>query len=222
MVLQRTRRATDARSGARKVLRRFLARPIIGVFLVVPLLGAFLEMGMPEWLLTVSGVAALYLALDLFLAWLRRPVPAEAGSSVNLLAWVAGIGVLAAAGWTAGSYRYHGELVALVGTVTAVGVGLGSPRSVAVLWAVAAGAAVAVGTSVAGPLTGESAMVAAAIAVGVWFGAVIGAVVDRFVRVRRVPVGTRAAAGAPAAVGAPATVGTSGQSQPARVDVRTN
>jgi hypothetical protein len=197
MVLTRTRRAADARSDARRVLRRFLARPIIGLFLVVPLLGAFLEVGSPPLLLTVAGVAALYLAIDLFLSWLRRPVRAELASSLNLVAWVGGIAVLAAAGRSNDGWPFHGELVAFVGAVTAVGVGLGSPRGVALLWAVAAGAAVALGASATGPLTGESAMVAAAIAVGTWFGAVIGAVTDRLVHVRRVPT--------PAAMAATAT-----------------
>ena len=85
----------------------------------------------------------------------------------------------------------HGELVALVGTVTAVGVGLGNARAVAILWTLAAAAAVAFGASVPGPLTGESAVVPASLAVGTWFGAVIGAVMDRLLRVRRAPLGER-------------------------------
>ena len=206
MVLQRSRRSTDARSDMRGVIRRFLARPIIGLFFVVPLLGAFLEIGTPSWLLTMSGVAALYLAVDLFLEWLRRPVPASVGSSLNLLAWVAGIGVLAAAGWDPETRQFHGELVALVGTVTAVGVGLGNARAVAILWTLAAAAAVAFGASVPGPLTGESAVVPASLAVGTWFGAVIGAVMDRLLRVRRAPLGERPV---PAPASTPASARTS-------------
>ncbi len=140
MAVSLTRRSSDApvaerklatRSDARRVLRRFLARPVIGVFLVVPLLGAILNMGSPSWLLTVSGIAALYLAVDLFLSWIRRPVSAELAAYSNLVAWIAGLAVLAAAGWTSAAFQYHGELVALVGMATGFAVGLGSPRAVA-------------------------------------------------------------------------------------------
>jgi hypothetical protein len=188
MAVSLTRRSSDrsqvaeptlARSDTRRVLRRFLARPVIGVFLVVPLLGAILHMGSPAWLLTVSGVAALYLSVDLFLTWMRRPVPAELAAYSNLVAWIAGIAVLSAAGWTTAAWQYHGELVALVGMATGFAVGLGSPRAVALLWTVGACAAVALGASLTGPLTAEPAMAVAAIAIGTWFGAVVGLIVER-------------------------------------------
>jgi hypothetical protein len=86
----------------------------------------------------------------------------------------------------------------VVGAVTAVGVGLGNPRTVAFVWAVAAGTAVALGASIVAPLTTESAIAPAAIAVGAWFGAAIGVVVDRLVPVSRVRRRRRGAA-APAA-----------------------
>ena len=191
-----SRRATDGRADAQHLLRRFLARPMIGLFLVVPLLGAFLQMGSPSILLLVAGLAAVYLAVDLFLAWLGRPVPEEPAASLNLVAWVSGIFVLAAGSWSAAAWQFHGELVTLVGAVTAVGVGLGSSRAVAVLWTVAAAAAVAAGASVSGPLGAESAMAAAAIAVGTWFGAVIVVVGDRILFARRVAVPSSAPAGA--------------------------
>jgi hypothetical protein len=198
MVLSPSRRATDSRAGAQQLLRRFLARPMIGLFLVVPLLGAFLQMGSPAVLLTVAGLAALYLAVDLLLAWLGRPVPEETAASLNLVAWASGIFVLAAGSWSAAAWQFQGELVTLVGAMTAVGVGLGSSRVVAVLWTVAAAAAVAAGASVSGPLTVESAMVAAAMAVGTWFGAVIGVVGDRILFARRMAVPSSSPAGAPA------------------------
>jgi hypothetical protein len=196
-----TRRSSDAsrvaeatlatRFDARRVLRRYLARPVIGVFLVVPLLGAILNMGSPSWLLTVSGAAALYLSADLFLTWLRRPVEAEVAAYANLVAWTTGLAVLAAAAWTMGAWQYHGELVALVGVVTGFAVGLGSPRTVAALWTVTAGAAVALGASLIGPLTAEPAMVVAAIAIGTWFGGAAGLIVGRFVQApRTAPRGT--------------------------------
>jgi hypothetical protein len=195
MAISLSRRSSDApqvaeqkvatRAGSQRVLSRFLARPVIGVFLVVPLLGAILNMGSPSWLFTVSGVAALYLAVDLFLSWIRRPVPAELAAYSNLVAWIAGLAVLAGAGWATAGFQYHGELVALVGIVTAFAVGLGSPRNVAALWAVAAGAAVALGASLTGPLTAEPVMVVAAIAVGTWFGAAVSLIVGRFVHVSR-------------------------------------
>lgn len=202
-----SRRTTDGRAGAQQLLRRFLARPMIGLFLVVPLLGAFLQMGSPFVLLTVAGIAALYLAVDLFLAWLGRPVPDEPAASLNLIAWVSGIFVLAAGSWSVAAWQFHGELVTLVGAVTAVGVGLGSPRAVAVLWTVAAAAAVAAGASVSGPLTVESAMGAAAIAVGTWFGAVIVVVGDRILFARRMPTPAPAQAGASAPKGSRADEG---------------
>lgn len=163
----------------RWVLRRFVARPLTGMFLVAPLLAAVLGLGTPSILLTVSGAAAIYLAVDLFLTWLQRPMAAELGSYLNLVAWTAGIGVLAAAGWPDPAWQYHGELVTLVGMATGFAVGLGSPRIVAILWVVTASAAVALGASLTGPLTGEPAMVVAAIAIGTWFGGVIGLVVER-------------------------------------------
>jgi hypothetical protein len=199
MVLPPARRASDARADAHQVLRVFLARPMTGVFLVVPLLGAFLGMGAPSLLMTLSGVAALWLAADLFLAWIRRPVGRDLASSLDLMAWTAGLAVLAAAGWKSAAFEYHGEPVALVGAVIAVGVGLGSPRTVTVVWAVAAGTAVALGASLVTSLTAESAIAPAAIAVGAWFGAAIGVVVDRLVPVSRVRGRRRGAAAAAAA-----------------------
>jgi hypothetical protein len=149
------------------------------MFLVVPLLAALLDLGNASILLTLSGAAAIYLALDLFLTWIGRPVASELGSNLNLVAWTAGIGVLAAAGWPEPAWQYHGELVTIVGMATGFAVGMGSPRAVAVWWTVAASAAVALGASLTGPLTAEPAMVVAAIAIGTWFGAVVGLVVER-------------------------------------------
>jgi hypothetical protein len=206
MVLPTSRRSADDRADAHDILRAFLARPITGVLLVVPLLGAFLGMGTPPLLMTLSGAAALWLAVDLLLSWGRRSVPIEVGGYLNLLAWTAGLGLLAAAGWKSSAFEYHGELVALVGAVVAVGVGLGSPRVVTVVWALAAATAVAFGASMVAPLTAESVIAPAAIAVGSWFGAAIGVVVDRLVPVSRVR-GSRQAASVSAAssVGNPAS-----------------
>jgi hypothetical protein len=166
------------RSQPRWVLRRFVARPLTGMFLVVPLLAAVLDLGNASILLTLSGAAAIYLALDLFLSRIGRPVAAELGSHLNLVAWTAGIAALAAAGWPEPAWQYNGELVTLVGMATGFAIGMGSPRGVAALWTVAAGAAVALGASLTGPLTAEPAMVVAAIAIGTWFGAVVGLVVE--------------------------------------------
>jgi hypothetical protein len=185
MVLPTARRSSDDRADAHDILRAFLARPITGVLLVVPLLGAFLGMGSPQILMTLAGAAALWLAIDLLLAWMRRPVSIEVGGYLNLVAWTAGLGVLAAAGWKSAEFEYHGELVALVGAVVAVGVGLGSPRVVTVVWGIAAATAVALGASMVAPLTAQSAVAPAAIAVGAWFGAAIGVVVDRIVPASR-------------------------------------
>jgi hypothetical protein len=179
MAVHGNQRSTDVSRSAQRIVGRYLARPVIGVFIVVPLLGAVLKMGNPSWLLTISGAAALYLAVDLLLSWLRHPVRAGVGQHLNLIAWTAGIGAMSAAAWTASGFPYHGELVALVGVVSALAVGLGSSRAEAVLWTVAAGAAVALGASVSGRLVVESGMVVASIAVGTWFGAVVGVVVER-------------------------------------------
>ncbi len=198
MAVSQSRRASDrsairerirsVRAHPRWVLRRFMARPVTALFLVVPLLGAVLGMGTPSLLFTLAGAASLYLAVDLFLAWLRRPVSAELGSNLNLVAWTGGIGVLAAAGWTVGAWQFHGELVALVGMGAGFAVGLGSPRAVAFFWTVAAGAAVALGASLTGPLTAEPAMAVAAIAIGTWLGAVVGLVVDHITAPHRIRV----------------------------------
>jgi hypothetical protein len=213
MVLPSARRSSDSRSDAHDIVRAFLVRPMTGVFLVIPLLGAFLGIGTPSLLMTLGGAAALWLAVDLLLAWMRRPVPAELGAYSSLVAWTAGLGVLAAAGWQASEFAYHGEMVALVGTATAIGVGLGNPRTVTVVWGVAAGAAVTLGTSMVTPLTAESAIAPAAIAVGAWFGAAIGVVVDRIVPATRVR-GTREAA--EVASGPGASVGHARSGLPAR------
>lgn len=225
MAVSLTRRSSDAsrvaertlatRFDARRVLRRFLARPVIGVFLVVPLLGAILNMGSPSWLLTVSGAAALYLAVDLFLSWLRRPVEAEVAAYANLVAWTTGLAILAAAGWTTAAWQFHGELVALVGMATGFAVGLGSPRVVAFLWTVAAGAAVALGASLTGPLSAEPAMVVAAIATGTWFGAAVGLIVGRFVHAPRTAPRDMATSRAPA-IASPANRAPTA-SEPARI-----
>lgn len=194
MAVNGSQRSTDAARSAEFLVGRFLARPVIGVFVVVPLLGAVLELGNPSWLLTISGAAALYLAADLLLSWARRPVRPAIGSHINHVAWVAGIGAVSAASWNAAAFRYDGELVVLIGMVAALAVGLGSSRTEAVLWAVAAGAAVALGASVAGQLLVESGMVAAAIAVGTWFGAVVGLIVERMVPGPQARAAARAAA----------------------------
>ena len=198
MAVSHKRRSTDVAwtepGGAQRVIGRSLSRPVTGVFIVVPLLGAVLGMGNPPWLLTISGAAALYLAVDLLLSWLGRPVAAALGSHLNLVAWTASIGAVSAAAWTMGAFEYHGELVALVGMVAALAVGLGSSRAEAVLWTVAAGAAVALGATMAGRLVVESAMVVAAIAVGTWFGAVVGVVMERMIPGRRARAGVRAVA----------------------------
>ena len=178
---------------AQRVIGRSLARPVTGVFIVVPLLGAILGMGNPPWLLTISGAAALYLAGDLALSRMGHPVSFALGAHVNLVAWTAGIGAISAAAWTAGGFEYHGELVALVGMVAALAVGLGSSRVEAVLWTVAAGAAVALGASVVGRLVVESGMAVAAIGVGTWFGAVVGVVMERMIPGRRARAGIRGA-----------------------------
>lgn len=194
MAVKDNQRSTDAARSAERIVGRFLARPVVGVFVVASLLGAVLEMGNASWLLTISGTAALYLAADLLLSWARRPVRSAMGSHINHVAWVVGIGAVSAASWNADAFRYDGELVALVGMIAALAVGLGSSRAEAVLWTVAAGAAVALGASVTGQLLVESGMVVAAIAVGTWFGAVVGLVVERMVPGPQARAAARAAA----------------------------
>jgi EAL domain-containing protein (putative c-di-GMP-specific phosphodiesterase class I) len=172
-------------TGIRRLMRHHLARPVTAVFVAVPLVSALLDLGRPSLLLTLSGLAALHLAADLFLERIGHPISPDRLLQLSLITWPAGFAVLGAAGWTASTGEFHGELIGLVGVVVAGFVGIVTQPLTAVLWGVAALAALAMGASLEGPVTVETMIAAASIAVGTFFGSVLGGILERFMDRRR-------------------------------------
>ena len=172
-------------TGIRRLLRHYLARPVTAVFVAVPLVSAFMGLGRPSLLLTLSGLAALHLAVDLLLERIGHPISPDRLLQLSLIAGPAGFAVLGAAGWTASTGEFHGELIGLVGVVVAGFVGIVTQPVTAILWGVAAMAALAMGASLEGPVTAETMIAAASIAVGTFFGSVLGGILERFMDRRR-------------------------------------
>jgi hypothetical protein len=162
-----------------------LARLVTGVFLAVPLLGAILDLGRPSLMLTLSGLAALHLAGEIFLDRVGRPIPADRSLQMILVTWVAGLAVLGAGGWTGSVPAYHSEVVVVVGVVAGCYIGFGSPLPVAMLWGAAATAAVAMGASLVGPLSAEVGVAAASVAAGTCCSAIVREVLERSMERRR-------------------------------------
>jgi len=172
-------------TGIRRLLRHYLARPVTAVFVAVPLLSAVMGLGRPSLLLTLSGLAALHFAADLLLERAGHPISPDRLLQLSLITWPVGFAVLGAAGWTPSTGEFHGELIGLVGVVVAGFVGIVTQPVTAVLWGVAALAALAMGASLEGPVTGETIIAAASIAVGTFFGSVLGGILERFLDRRR-------------------------------------
>ncbi|MGH2462025.1 MAG: hypothetical protein ACRDFZ_00180 [Candidatus Limnocylindria bacterium] len=172
-----------------------LSRLVTALFLIIPLAGAILEMGRPSLLLTLGGVAALHLAGEIFLERVGRPIPGDRSLQLILLTWVAGLAVLGAGGWTMPVLDYHSELVVVVGVVAGCYIGLGTPLPVALLWGVAATAAVAMGASLIGPFTAEVGVAAASVAAGTSSGAIVREILQRSTYRRRRTVGLSSGAG---------------------------
>jgi EAL domain-containing protein (putative c-di-GMP-specific phosphodiesterase class I) len=172
-------------TGIRRLLRHYLARPVTAVFVAVPLVSALLDLGTPSLLLTLSGLAAIHLATDVLLERIGHPISPDRLLQLSLITWPAGFAVLGAAGWTASTGEFHGELIVLVGVVVAGFVGIVTQPVTAILWGVAALAALALGASLEGPVTGETMIAAASIAMGTFFGSVLGGILERFMDRRR-------------------------------------
>lgn len=172
-------------TGIRRLLRHYLARPVTAMFVAAPLVSAVLGLGNSPLLLTLSGLAALHLATDLLLERAGHPVSPDRLLQLSLITWPAGFAVMGAAGWTPLTGEFHGELIVLVGVVVAGFVGIVTQPVTAVLWGVAALAALGLGASLEGPVTGETMIAAASIAVGTFFGSVLGAILEGFLDRRR-------------------------------------
>ncbi len=151
-----------------------LARLVTGMFLVVPLTAAILDVGRPSLMLTLSGLAALHVAGELFLERTGHPISEDGSLRIVLVSWIAGLTMLGAAGWAGSASGYHFEPVVVVGVLAGCFIGLVSPPPIAALWGVAATAAVALGASLVGPLTTDAAMGAAAVAAGILPGLTVG------------------------------------------------
>jgi hypothetical protein len=156
-----------------------LARLVTGMFLVVPLIGAILDLGRPSLMLTLSGMAALHLAGEIFLERIGRPLSEDKSLQIVLVTWVAGLAVLGAAGWTGSVSGYQFEPVVVVAVLAGCFIGLVSPLPLATLWGVAATAAVALGASLVGPMTADAGVAATSVAAGTLSGAIIGSILWR-------------------------------------------
>ena len=169
----------------RRPLRQNVVRPVTAAFVAVPLVAAVMGLGNPSLLLTLSGLAALYLAADLLMERMGHPISPDRLLRVNLVTWIAGFAILGAAGWTPSSGEFHGELIVLVAAMVAGFVGIVTQPVPAVLCGVAAMAAAALGASLKGPVTAETVIAASAIAVGTLVGTTLAAILLRVLDRRR-------------------------------------
>ncbi|HTE65851.1 MAG TPA: hypothetical protein VK736_06295 [Candidatus Binatia bacterium] len=181
-------RVTPTRTVRSRPAVHELARLVTGMFLVVPLGAAILDLGRPSLMLTLSGLAALHLAGELFLERTGHPISEDRSLRIVLVSWVAGLTVLGGAGWAGSVAGYHFESVIVVGVLAACFVGLVSRPPIAALWGVAATAAVALGASLVGPMTADAAMGAASVAAGILPGLIVGQGLERSVERRRRPL----------------------------------
>lgn len=172
-------------TGIRRLLRRHLARPVTTVFVAVPLAAGLLGLGTTTLLFTLSGLAALHLAADVLLERIGRPIPPDRLLQVGLVTWPAGLAILGAASWVQPFGEFHGELIGLVGVVAAGFVGIVTQPTTALLWGLAAMSALGLGASLNRPVTPEMIIAVGSIAVGTFFGTVLGHTLERFLNRRR-------------------------------------
>jgi hypothetical protein len=164
---------------------RDLARMVTGLFLFVPLAAAIFEIGRPSLMLTLSGFAALHLAVEIFLDRIGRPISEDESLRTVLVTWVAGLAFVGAAAWAGSDSGYHLEPVVVVGVATGCLIGLVCPAPLAALWGVAGTAAVAMGVAMVAPMTVAAGVAAASVAAGTYSGAIVGFALERSLEHRR-------------------------------------
>lgn len=161
---------------------------VTGLFLFVPLTAAILEIGRPSLMLTLSGLAALHLAAEIFLDRIGKPISEDQSLRNVLVTWVAGLAFVGAAGWAGSDSSYHLEPVVVVGVAAGCLIGLVCPAPLAALWGVAGTAAVAMGVAMVAPFTAEAGVAAASVAAGTYSGALVGFALERSLDRRRRPL----------------------------------
>lgn len=164
---------------------RELARLVTGLFLFVPLAAAILGIGRPSLMLTLSGLAALHLAVEIFLDRIGKPTSEDQSLRTVLVTWVAGLAFVGAAAWAGSDSGYHLEPVVVVGVAAGCLIGLVCPAPLAALWGVAGTAAVAMGVAMVAPMTVEAGVAAASVAAGTYSGAIVGFALERSLDRRR-------------------------------------
>lgn len=167
---------------------RDLARLVTGLFLIVPLAGAILDIGRPSLMLTLSGLAALHLAAEIFLDRIGKPISEDQSLRNVLVTWVAGLAFVGAAAWAGSDSGYDLEPVVVVGVAAGCLVGLVCPAPLAAMWGVAGTAAIAMGVAMVAPMTVEAGVAAASVAIGTFSGAIVGFALERSMDHRRRPL----------------------------------
>ena len=171
-------------SGVRGVLRHRLAGPTSAIAFCVLLGAAALGVGNAAVFLGLAGFVAAQVLIARVLQHLGHRLRPDVGFRVVVVTWPIALGALGAAGWTAVN-DYHGEVVSLIGLITAGLVALVEPTGFAIVWAVVAAAAVTTGAAVGGSVTGEALVSTGAIAVGAAFGERLRHVIEAFLGNRR-------------------------------------
>src|SRR5438128_1632204 len=164
--------------------RHRLAGPTSAIAFCVLLGAAALGVGNAAVFLGLAGFVAAQVLIARVLQHLGHRLRPDVGFRVVVVTWPIALGALGAAGWTAVN-DYHGEVVSLIGLITAGFVALVEPTGFAIVWAVVAAAAVTTGAAVGGSVTGEALVSTGAIAVGAAFGERLRHVIEAFLGNRR-------------------------------------
>jgi EAL domain-containing protein (putative c-di-GMP-specific phosphodiesterase class I) len=156
-------------SGVRGALRHRLAAPTSILAICVLFGAALLGVGNQAIFIALAAVTAFQVLIHPVLRALGHQPSPSFGFRVVVVTWPVALAAMSAAGWTNTS-DYHGEIVTLLGLITAGFVAMVEPTALAVVWAVAAVGCVVAGATIGGAVTAETLISAGAILVGTAFG----------------------------------------------------
>lgn len=167
----------------RGLLRHHLTEATKAIVVAALLVAAVLRLGnTPLYLVMAAYVSALIL-MD---RWLARPssrIPSLLGFRLATAAWPLAFVLLAAAGWSNGSY--NGDIVALVAMLVAGMIALVNQLPITVLWTLASMAGLFIGAGLAGGFGASGLEVVGGVVAGALFGNRLQHVIEAFLGSRR-------------------------------------
>ena len=168
---------------ARGLLSHHLTDTTKAIVVAVLVVAALLGFGNALLFLILAVYAGALIAFDRFAARPSSSVSPQLGFRLATPAWPLAFVLLGAAGWSNGTY--YGEPVAVVAMLVAGMVALIITTEMAVFWAMASMAGIAIGAKIGGGLSIETLVAIGGVLAGALFGNRLQHVIEEFLGTRR-------------------------------------